>query len=426
VAGGSVLTLHGLGFRSGTAVSVGATPITPLSLFSNQILFRAPALPDGVRTISLSDPATGAASQMTDVLTYGAGPNDTLHLIPAPNPAIPVGSETVNPVQLEVLEADGVTPVAGATVSLDASAGGLLSGCGYSASCTVLSDASGWVSTHVRVAAAGGITITARLAPASYANPATAQTTVVGVVAALDIALTPQYSWLAGGTAVNLPLTAQVLNSGSPLAGRTVNYKVEMGSATLSATTAVSDANGYVTATVQIAQMTGEVQVSACVAPGNSPCRVFYLEAVPAAALQMQLVSGSAQVVAVGQPFQPVVVRVTDAASPPNPVRGAPAAFLMMIRRPDTYGQAVDRSGEAIATHHAMPAMLGSSQGVLQSDAAGLVSLVPSAGAISGPVEIVGTITVPSGAALPFEAEAIDSGASGGRVARGLPMLHER
>ena len=39
--------------------------------------------------------------------------------------------------------------------------------------------------------------------------------------------------------------------------------------------------------------------------------------------------------VAVGQPFQPVAVRVTDSSSPWNPVQGASVDFSMLIMRPD-------------------------------------------------------------------------------------------
>jgi hypothetical protein len=73
---------------------------------------------DGIQSLSLSDPATGAASLMTDALTYGAASDDIIRLVAGSNPATPVGGEAPNPIRVQVLAADGLTPVAGASVFL--------------------------------------------------------------------------------------------------------------------------------------------------------------------------------------------------------------------------------------------------------------------------------------------------------------------
>jgi hypothetical protein len=44
---------------------------------------------DGVLSITLSDPATGGSSSMSNVLTVGAGPSDTIKLPSGGNPATP-------------------------------------------------------------------------------------------------------------------------------------------------------------------------------------------------------------------------------------------------------------------------------------------------------------------------------------------------
>jgi hypothetical protein len=50
--------------------------------------------------------------------------------------------------------------------------------------------------------------------------------------------------------------------------------------------------------------------------------------------LRLENVSGSQRAILVGQSFQPVVVRVTDSASPPNPVVGASVLYQSMMFLP--------------------------------------------------------------------------------------------
>jgi len=96
------------------------------------------------------------------------------------NPTTPVGAQASSPFTLMVVTADGVTPVAGASVQFTSSAALAFSACGGLANCTVLTDQSGIASTSITVLSLGITTITARLAPASYPNPQQVQTTVLG------------------------------------------------------------------------------------------------------------------------------------------------------------------------------------------------------------------------------------------------------
>ena len=190
VAGGTALALSGLGFQSNTRVTIGNVLAPPLAVSANQILMTASPMADGVQNVALTDPPTLASSVLSDALTYGAGPNDFLALIPFPNPQTPVGGQAPNPVQVQALAPDGVTPVQGASVvftsvpaviftagmgSPVACADGPTGG-----SCTMLTDQSGQTSAFVTVLAPGAMTITAQLAPASYTSPKQVQTTVVG------------------------------------------------------------------------------------------------------------------------------------------------------------------------------------------------------------------------------------------------------
>jgi len=171
---------------------------------------------------------TGASSKMTNAVTIGAGPWDTIRSLQVSNPAIPVGGKTVNPVQFTVLAANG-TYVAGASVALSTTNGMTLDLCGGGTSCTVLSDESGIVMTNVGITAAGSGVLTAQLAPRSYANPSTARATLHGISSSLGLALLHERTEVEQGAMVDVPLLARVLNAASPQPGVVVNFHVAGG-----------------------------------------------------------------------------------------------------------------------------------------------------------------------------------------------------
>jgi hypothetical protein len=110
------------------------------------------------------------------------------------------------------------------------------------------------------------------------------------------------------------------------------------------------------------------------------------------------MISGRAQLIPVGQAFQPVVVRVTDASSPPNAVWGASVLFWSIVCRPDNdVFEETDNQG--------MPVILASSQITNASDGNGLASIVPGSAGIPGPIEVEISATAGSSAALFSEVE---------------------
>jgi hypothetical protein len=405
VSGGSPVAIDGSGFRNSLTVKVGQTSAQLLSVVPNRIVIATPALPDGLQTLTLSDAATGGSSVLTDVLTFGAGPNDSLVLTMGANPPIPIGTQSVNPVRVVVRDLAGM-PVAGASVRFSSSPAASLSACSGAASCTKLSDAAGEASTYVTPLSSGTLSVTATLAPASYANAKTQVATLQASSSSLDIAIASANRWIAQGASLNLPLSARVLSNGTPLSGRTVNFMVLLGSATLSSSSSVTDASGNASTTVQIAGMSGNVRVNACVAPANTTCSLLTVNPVTAANLRMTVVSGSAQMVGVGQPFQPVVVRVTDASSPWNPVQGASVNFSMLIMRPDN-DVFLAQDPEGVGGTHGMPVILGNSQTSVISDAAGLASVIPNAGSFPGMIEIEIVASAGPAATQFFELESI-------------------
>ena len=391
VAGGTPLTIQGLGFESNTTVSVGNANVVPLAKSANQILLIAPAQADGVQNITLVDPPTMASSVMTGALTYGAGPNDTLTLLSGSNPSTPAGGQAPNPIRVQALEPDGATPVAGASVFFTATPAVAFSACSGAGSCTVVTDQGGQASTLVTVLTAGVITITAQLAPASYSPANQVQTTLLGTSSSLDIALVPQIAHIAQGAFANISLMARVLSNGSPLSGQTVNFALMKGLGTLSSSSVATNSNGYAGTTLQLSSMTGDVQVRACVAPGNSPCLTFYGTAVPTSGLQLWPVAGGSQMALEGQSFQPVIVQVTDLSTPPNPVQGVSVVFQSIVERSGS-GSSTS-GGDTTITQNPTPIILVSSQTVVVSDVNGLASFQPTTGGFAGPLEVLGTAT---------------------------------
>ncbi len=234
VDGGTAITVQGIGFRTNTAATIASVTAPVLAASASQVIATAPAMADGLQNIGLRDPATGASSTMTNALTYGAGPSDTIKLIQGSNPATPVGGQAPNPIRVQVLAPDGTTPVAGASVFFISTPASSLSACGGAASCTILTDDSGHASTRVTVLQAAVINISALLAPASYNTPKSVQATILGTTSALDISLLSSFAWIAQGATVDIALAARLLSNGLPVAATQVNYQVVKGSGTLS------------------------------------------------------------------------------------------------------------------------------------------------------------------------------------------------
>ena len=168
VAGGTPLTIQGLGLQSDTAVLAANVAVPVLASSATQLLVDTPATADGVYDVQLSDINTGSNSVMSSVMTVGAGPSDLIKLVSGTNPATPVGGQAPSPFTVVVVASDGVTTVAGASVQFTSSPAVAFSACAGAASCTVLSDQSGLASTFMIVLSASVMTFTAQLAPASY------------------------------------------------------------------------------------------------------------------------------------------------------------------------------------------------------------------------------------------------------------------
>jgi hypothetical protein len=385
VTGGPV-TVQGTGFYPALTASIGSVPTAPLEITAGQMILAAPPHGDGAENIAISDAASGGSSVMTGVLTYGAAATDKIILLNSLNPPTPVGAQATNPMRIRVLASDGVTPVNGATVAWNATNSLQLSACSGLTFCSVATDQNGNASTWLTPAVVGVSTITATLAPGAYESAPSVSATLSATESASDIGVLTPYLWVAQGATVSVPLTARVLDNGVPKSNATVNYRIATGSGTLSAASAVTGSTGYATVTLTVTQIADYLQLTACVAPANAPCETIYVYPVPLPQQMLQPVSGSGQV-STGLAFQPVVVRVTDSASPPDPVIAASVTFLTTVLRSDGISQG--SGGESSG----MPAILQVTQSTMATDFNGLASSLPSGGGFSPPVEVDVAVT---------------------------------
>jgi len=195
------------------------------------------------------------------------------------------------------------------------------------------------------------------------------------------------------GATLGIPVTARVLGSGLPRSGVQVNFAIQGGTGSLSAASAQTNLGGYATVTLSLTAVNSPVNVSACVAPANSPCSMVYVNTVALAQQKLEQVSGAGQI-STGAPFQPVVVRVTNSASPPNPVLGATVSFLTTVLR---QGES-STSGEP--QNPAMPVILKVTESSALTDINGLASIVPGSAGFSAPVAVDLSVSAGSSAFL--------------------------
>ncbi|MBZ5547611.1 MAG: hypothetical protein LAO22_06550 [Acidobacteriia bacterium] len=395
---GGVLTLSGIGFNSGLQVSAAGNRANLLSSSATEIQVAVPsAALDGTATVQVTDPASGGFSRMGDALTYGAAADDQLLLLQGSEPATPVGSQAANPIRVQVVASDGVTPVNGATVAWSTTNSTVLSVCSGGISCSVLSDQTGESSTWVTPMAVGQSTITATVAPAAYPSPPSKEVALLATSSSLDLAAVAPTRWVGQGATLDVPLTVEALNAGVPQSNVVVNYTLTKGTATLAGGSATTNTSGYATVSVHLANHSADVQVSACVAPNNAPCQTFTLYATPASLWMLVTISGSTQVVRDGDSFQPLILRVTDSSVAANPVMGVNVAFTTTVARVPP-GSGLRTEGDMIVGGTGMTIILGSSSTQAVTTEDGIASIVPTPGAARGPCDLF--ITVNAGPAV--------------------------
>ncbi len=376
VNGGTTLAVSGLGFSSNMAVQIGRITLPATPLGSNQLSFRTPPLQDATYDVTVIDQNTNATSTMQWALHVGSA-DAKIVLLSGSNPQVPVGTQAPNPVRVQVL--DGATPVAGATVNFTVPSSASIAGCAQSV-CTYVTDQNGIASASIVIHAEGPSII-----QASLPTGGDTAVTINGIAATLEITLDHPSLYVASGASATLPVTATVVVNGVPAAGQTVNFLLNSGSATILPSSTLTDAKGLAATGVSVSKLGTDVNISACVAPNNTPCRTLIVHPVSASSLAIERVNGDQQSVYVGDSFAPISLRVVDKAA--NPVSGVVVAFLTdVFRAPNDTVRVVN--GEAVTFTRDEPVVLSTATSSAFSDANGMVTMAV-ANTESQPVQII-------------------------------------
>ena len=236
--GGSI-TISGSGFRPGNAVFINGVAAKTLSWTPTTIVATAPSMALAQATngtpvdVLVRDLSTGAGSTMTAAFSYTTAsilPN-TLHIVTAPVPPIYVGDTAATSFAVQVLAADGVTPVVGDPIVFTATSGTAQFSVCVATTCIVRTDANGLASTGVTPESSGVVTVQAADGPLSQAASfaATAQT------GSLNIWSAPRGNVPVGVVAENqIALDDLMPNKWQRNPGRSVTFSVLTGAATFS------------------------------------------------------------------------------------------------------------------------------------------------------------------------------------------------
>jgi len=390
----------------------GGTTLSQLRVTAAEIMVAVPACSDRMQSITLTDSSTGASTTMTNALTYGAAATDNITLFYSGNPQTPVGTQAAKPVTVRVVAADCAT-VPGATVGWTTTNSLQLSACGGATSCSVSTDQSGSATTWLTPAALGAATVTATLAPGVYSPAKSVTATVNAIGSSSDIAAVTPNLRISQGATATLPLIVRAVSNGAARTGVQINYAVMTGSGTLGAASAATNSSGYASVNLTLNQIAAETRVSACLAPSNAPCAIFYADPVPLSQQKLQLVSGAGQV-STGQAFQPIIVRVTDSATIPNAVIAAPVIFQTTVLRPGGTSPGVG-DGETNPVNPSQPVILQVAQSTAITDVNGFANIVPSRSSFSAPLEVDVWVTAGTSALLDFPLQvltAVNAGSS--------------
>ncbi len=375
--GGGIITILGRGFQQGNAVKVNGVSAVVQSLSATQITVMVPSrasvgAPLGRAVgVAVEDPVTGGTTSVAGALTYTSGA-DLLQESSAPG-SLQTGDTASTAFAVQVLAADGVTPLAGATVKLSVTTGtAQLGACGAAGSCWVTSDSHGRVQSPVTGVAGGPVTLIAT----EISGGATVQTLLTDSdpVRSVSLANTTAFVAAEGTGGTWLVRLNAVQDGAAAAAGVPVTWSAGAG-VQISALSAATTVDGSAAATVSVGALASGATGTLTACAWKTVCATWTVSSVDSSQWQVGLVSGAGQSVALGGTLVPVRVLVTDAAG--DPLQGAP---ITVWQRVLGWEGLCPKSGTASgAGSSACPAapVLNSAQATLNGDAGGEVSVMP-------------------------------------------------
>ncbi len=329
-ANGGTVVITGTGFRAGNVVTVNGVAAAVTAVTANSITAVAPSLRTLgstkalLATVAVMDVTTNGVTTMTSALGYGTV-QERMQVVSAPAGTVVQGKAAATAFAVQVMAADGVTPVANETVTFAVTTGYATFGACSAVSCSVKTNAQGVASTTVTPMTVGTVTLSA-------------STSLLSVPASFMVAAAPDVLTLvsapAGVATVGAPAAAVFsvrLMAGdgvTPRAGQTVTVTAANGAARMEACGAAScslktDATGTV-ATMVTPLVSGAIAVSATSAAGTVSA------SFRAATETMSLVSAPAGVVTVGAPAATVFAVKVVGGDGVSPIAGESVVLTAM------------------------------------------------------------------------------------------------
>ncbi|HEY0263028.1 MAG TPA: IPT/TIG domain-containing protein [Granulicella sp.] len=321
--GGSTVTITGIGFRPGNAVTIGGVAATVQSWTNNTIIATVPFL-SSVQSgqvvsedVVVTDRGTGGSTIMRGALAYSyAALPYSLRLVSAPTGSQTEQLAVSTPFAVKALDVDGVTPMSGVAVVFSATTGSVQWSACDADPCTVLTDAGGVASISVTPQSAGAI----RLQAAALGRTATAAFTAVPLVRLLTVAPTTMH--LAAGATVSWPVTASALQMGLPAALAPIAWTAQSASGMLlGGLDLTTGADGKAAATVTAGPLAAGATAAGQACAWLVICSGFTATAVDSSQFVVGITSGAGQSVASTEALAPFLFTVMDGDG--NPVAGA-------------------------------------------------------------------------------------------------------
>ena len=363
-ATGGVVTITGMGFRAGNAVTVNGVSAAVSSWTANTIVAAVPSLHSmGVGTalvadVTVKDLASGGTTVMTSALSYAA-PVPTLNTRAAPRGTVFIGDTA--PFTVQAIAADGVTPLVNQSIAFTTTGADAIFGACAAATCSVLTDVNGIASITVIPQAPGDVALAATGTAGTQTDVFTAAARVRTMTA-----LNPEQYVAAGASVVWNPRVALADNSASTI-GVPVSWSGASGQMLVTPSVSTADAQSVAQAQATAGPLAagGEATITACA--WIATCTSFTAIGVDDGQLQIVIVSGEGQSISATGTLAPVVLRVTDAGS--HPVAGALVGIHQTL---DAWQPPCPDHGRC-----PVPAVYGTSTTSEISDANGLVAIVP-------------------------------------------------
>jgi hypothetical protein len=394
-AAGGVVTITGMGFRTGNAVLVNGVEATVSSWTANTIVASAPALKALGSTsaltadITVEDLSTGGTTVMTQALSYAAAA-PTLSLLTAPSGTVIVGQEASVPFAVQVLGADGVTPVAGEAVTFSVTVGSAeFASCG-GAVCTLQTNAQGIASTLVTAGAAGAIALQA------VGVAGTAAASLNAIVQVRTATAVQAEEFVAAGATFGWTPQLSLADNTASTAGVAVSWQTLSGAAVESPGQSLANATGVAETLATVGPLAAGAQAVFSGCAWTNVCAAFTVQGVDASDLRVAVESGAGQTIPAGGSFSPVVLMVTDTAS--HPVAGAVVEIYQTV---DAWQPACPGRGRC-----PIPPVLVSSQSSAVSDANGLLTVMPEQMAgVAGTTNLAAVVGTQGFVSLMFETQ---------------------